>query len=165
MPMVGSTLVNLLKQKEKIMTKLTSLDLTPFYRQAIGIDSLFDRLMHNIDMASTKSEGNYPPYNIIKTGEESYEIQIAVAGFAEGEVEINFHEGQLVITGEKNTDDSDTQYLHRGISARKFIRTFQLSDYVEVRDAAMKDGILTVSLQRIVPEEMKPKRIAISYAK
>lgn len=164
MPMVGSTLVNLLKQKEKIMTKLTSLDLTPFYRQAIGIDSLFDRLMHNIDVASSQAN-NYPPYNIIKTGEDSYEIQIAVAGFAEGEVEINFHEGQLVITGEKNTDDSDTQYLHRGISARKFIRTFQLSDYVEVREAAMKDGILTVSLQRIVPEEMKPKRIAISYAK
>jgi molecular chaperone IbpA len=70
-----------------------------------------------------------------------------------------------VITGEKNTDDSDTQYLHRGISARKFIRTFQLSDYVEVREATIKDGILTVSLQRIVPEEMKPKRIAISYAK
>lgn len=146
------------------MTKLTSLDLTPFYRQAIGIDSLFDRLMHNIDVASSQAN-NYPPYNIIKTGEDSYEIQIAVAGFAEGEVEINFHEGQLVITGEKNTDDSDTQYLHRGISARKFIRTFQLSDYVEVREAAMKDGILTVSLQRIVPEEMKPKRIAISYAK
>ena len=164
MPMVGSTLVNLLKQKEKIMTKLTSLDLTPFYRQAIGIDSLFDRLMHNIDVASSQAN-NYPPYNIIKTGEDSYEIQIAVAGFAEGEVEINFHEGQLVITGEKNTDDSDTQYLHRGISARKFIRTFQLSDYVEVREATMKDGILIVSLQRIVPEEMKPKRIAISYAK
>ena len=164
MPMVGPTLVNLLKQKEKIMTKLTSLDLTPFYRQAIGIDSLFDRLMHNIDVASSQAN-NYPPYNIIKTGEDSYEIQIAVAGFAEGEVEINFHEGQLVITGEKNTDDSETQYLHRGISARKFIRTFQLSDYVEVREAGMKDGILTVSLQRIVPEEMKPKRIAITYTK
>jgi molecular chaperone IbpA len=148
------------------MTKITSLDLTPFYRQAIGIDGLFDRLMHNIDMASANNGGNnYPPYNIIKTGEDSYEIQIAVAGFAEGEVELNFHEGQLVITGEKNTDDSDTQYLHRGISARKFIRTFQLSDYVEVREATIKDGILTVSLQRIVPEEMKPKRIAISYAK
>lgn len=146
------------------MTKLTSLDLTPFYRQAIGIDSLFDRLMHNIDVASSQAN-NYPPYNIIKTGEDSYEIQIAVAGFEEGEVEINFHEGQLVITGEKNTDDSETQYLHRGISARKFIRTFQLSDYVEVREAEMKNGILTVSLQRIVPEEMKPKRIAISYAK
>jgi molecular chaperone IbpA len=164
MPMVGSTLVNLLKQKEKTMTKLTSLDLTPFYRQAIGIDSLFDRLMHNIDLASSNAN-NYPPYNIVKTNEDSYEIQIAVAGFAEGEVEINFHEGQLVITGEKNTDDSETQYLHRGISARKFIRTFQLSDYVEVREAGMKDGILTVSLQRIVPEEMKPKRIAISYTK
>ena len=164
MPMVGSTLVDLLKQKEKTMTKLTSLDLTPFYRQAIGIDSLFDRLMHNIDLASSNAN-NYPPYNIVKTNEDSYEIQIAVAGFAEGEVEINFHEGQLVITGEKNTDDSETQYLHRGISARKFIRTFQLSDYVEVREAGMKDGILTVSLQRIVPEEMKPKRIAISYTK
>jgi len=146
------------------MTKITSLDLSPFYRQAIGIDGLFDRLMHNIDLASSNAN-NYPPYNIIKTGEDSYEIQIAVAGFAEGEVEINFHDGNLVITGEKNTDDSETQYLHRGISARKFIRTFQLSDYVEVKEAIMKDGILTVTLQRIVPEEMKPKRIAITYTK
>ena len=161
--MVGPTLVNLLK-KEKIMTKITSLDLSPFYRQAIGIDGLVDRLMHNIDLASSNAN-NYPPYNIIKTGEDSYEIQIAVAGFAEGEVEINFHDGNLVITGEKNTDDSETQYLHRGISARKFIRTFQLSDYVEVKEAIMKDGILTVTLQRIVPEEMKPKRIAITYTK
>ena len=88
-----------------------------------------------------------------------------MAGFAEGEVNVDFHEGQLVITGEKNTDDSELNYLHRGISARKFLRTFQLADYVEVRDAVMKDGILNVHLQRIVPEEMKPKRIAISYAK
>ena len=160
--MVGPTLVNLLK-KENVMTKITSFDLTPFYRNTIGVDRLFARIMDQFDHA-TQSQ-NYPPYNILKTGEDTYEIQVAVAGFAEGEVNVDFHEGQLVITGEKNTDDAELNYLHRGISARKFVRTFQLADYVEVRDAVMKDGILNVHLQRIVPEEMKPKRIAISYAK
>lgn len=145
------------------MTKINAFDLTPFYRNTIGVDRLFDRIMDQIDHATTAN--NYPPYNILKTGEDSYEIQIAVAGFAEGEVNVDYHEGQLVITGEKNSDDTELNFLHRGISARKFIRTFQLADYVEVKNAIMKDGILNVSLQRIVPEEMKPKRIAINYAK
>lgn len=145
------------------MTKITSFDLTPFYRNTIGVDRLFDRIMDQID--HTASSQNYPPYNILRTGEDSYEIQVAVAGFTEGEVTVDYHEGQLVINGEKNTDDSEINYLHRGISARKFLRTFQLADYVEVCDAVMKDGILSVHLKRIVPEEMKPKRIEISYAK
>ena len=145
------------------MTKITSFDLTPFYRNTIGVDRLFDHIMDQFDHAAQSQ--NYPPYNILKTGDDAYEIQIAVAGFTEGEVSVDFHEGQLVVTGEKNNDESEINYLHRGISARKFSRTFQLADYVEVRDAVMKDGILCVHLQRLVPEEMKPKRIAISYVK
>ena len=141
------------------MTKITSLDLTPFYRNTIGMDRLFDRIVSQFDHAT---QTNYPPYDIVKTGEDSYEIRVAVAGFAQGEVDVTFHEGQLVITGEKNTEET-VNYLHHGISARKFTRSFQLAEYVEVKSAIAQDGILTVRLERIVPETAKPKTIAITY--
>jgi molecular chaperone IbpA len=144
------------------MTKITSFDLTPFYRSTVGIDSLFDRITRNIDMAA--NAGNYPPYNIVKTGDETYEIQIAAAGFRQDEIEVEVKDGQLVVQGgQGNQARPEVEYLHHGISNRSFIRTFQLSDYVEVREAAMKDGILTVQLERQIPEAMKPKKIAISY--
>jgi len=144
------------------MTKITSFDLTPFYRSTVGIDSLFDRITRNIDMAA--NAGNYPPYNIVKTGDETYEIQIAAAGFRQDEIEVEVKDGQLVVQGgQGNQARPEVEYLHHGISNRAFIRTFQLSDYVEVREATMKDGILTVRLERQVPEAMKPKKIAISY--
>jgi molecular chaperone IbpA len=144
------------------MTKITSFDLTPFYRSTVGIDSLFDRITRNIDMAA--NAGNYPPYNIVKTGDETYEIQIAAAGFRQDEIEVEVKDGQLVVQGgQGNQARPEVEYLHHGISNRSFIRTFQLSDYVEVREAAMKDGILTVRLERQIPEAMKPKKIAISY--
>jgi molecular chaperone IbpA len=144
------------------MTKITSFDLTPFYRSTVGIDSLFDRITRNIDMAA--NAGNYPPYNIVKTGDETYEIQIAAAGFRQDEIEVEVKDGQLVVQGgQGNQARPEVEYLHHGISNRSFIRTFQLSDYVEVKEAAMKDGILTVQLERQIPEAMKPKKIAISY--
>jgi molecular chaperone IbpA len=144
------------------MTRLTTMDLNPFYRNSVGIDRLFDRLMHQVDTAGST---NYPPYNILKTGDNSYKIEIAVAGFAQGEVSVNVNEGNLVITGEKNITDLPDGYTyeHQGISARRFLRSFTLADYVEVTDAASKDGILTITLERQVPEAMKPKTIAISY--
>ena len=166
MPKVGSTLYVTCLTKEKTMTKITTLDLSPFYRNSIGVDKLFDRMMHQIDTAAA-STTNYPPYNIVKTGENTYEIQVAVAGFTQGEVTVNVNEGQLIITGEKlSTDLPDGHvYEHQGISARRFIRTFTLAEYVEVVDAVSRDGILTVSLERQVPEAMKPKTIAITYTK
>jgi molecular chaperone IbpA len=145
------------------MTRLTTLDLSPFYRNSIGVDRLFDRLIGQNDAGSTTQ--NYPPYNIVKTGENTYEIQVAVAGFAQGEVEINVKEGNLIITGEKlsaELPDGHT-YEHQGISARRFVRSFTLADYVEVTNAVSRDGILTVSLERKVPEALQPKTIAISY--
>ena len=148
------------------MTRLTTLDLSPFYRNSVGIDHLFDRMIHQIDTAAATTT-NYPPYNIVKTGENTYEIQVAVAGFTQGEVTVNVNEGQLIITGEKlSTDLPEGQvYEHQGISARRFIRTFTLADYVEVIDAQSQDGILTVSLERRVPEALLPKTIAITYKK
>ena len=144
------------------MTKITTLDLSPFYRNSIGVDRLFDRIVNQFDHSTAN---NYPPYNIVKTGEDTFEIQVAVAGFGQGDIEVNFHEEQLVITGEKKSDsDLNIEYQHHGISARKFVRSFSLADYVEVLDAIAKDGILTVRLQRVVPEAMKPKSIAITYA-
>ena len=142
------------------MTKITSFDLTPFYRSTVGIDSLFDRITRNIDMAA--NAGNYPPYDIVKTGEETYEIRVAVAGFTLDMINIEVKDGQLIVEGNGGALEN-VEYLHHGISNRSFLRTFQLSDYVEVRDAVMKDGILTVKLERIIPEAMKPKKIAISY--
>ena len=146
------------------MTRLTTLDLSPFYRNSVGVDKLFDRLMGQIDAGGTTQ--NYPPYNIVKTGENAYEIQVAVAGFTQGEVEVNVKEGNLIIAGEKLSADlpEGHTYEHQGISARRFIRTFTLADYVEVTNAVSKDGILTVSLERKVPEALQPKTIAITYA-
>ena len=147
------------------MTKITTLDLSPFYRNSIGIDRLFDRITNQIDTANSNT--NYPPYNILKTGENTYEIQVAVAGFTQGEVEVNVNEGQLVITGEKPVTElpEGHTYEHHGISARRFVRSFTLDNYVEVISALSQDGILTIKLERKLPEAMKPKTIAISYAK
>jgi molecular chaperone IbpA len=143
------------------MTKITSFDLTPFYRNAIGVDRLFDRITQQIDHAAGT---NYPPYNIVETGENTYEVQVAVAGFTQGEIEIFVKNGELNITGEKiETLTEGHIYRHQGIGARKFIRTFSLGDYVEVKSATSKDGILTVKLERIIPESAKPKTIAITY--
>ena len=148
------------------MTKITTLDLSPFYRNSIGVDKLFDRMMHQIDTAAA-STTNYPPYNIVKTGDTTYSLEVAVAGFTEGEVTVNVNEGQLIITGEKLSTDLPEGHLyeHQGISARRFIRTFTLADYVEVTNAVSRDGILTVSLERQVPEALLPKTIAITYTK
>ena len=145
------------------MTRLTTLDLTPFYRSAIGVDRLFDRIVGQLDSTTTPS--NYPPYNILKTGENTYEVQVAVAGFKQGEVNVEVKEGTLVVTGEKieTVLPEGYSYEHQGISSRRFIRTFSLADYVEVKNAVSKDGILTVALERIVPDALLPKSIAITY--
>lgn len=144
------------------MTKITSFDLTPFYRNTVGMDRLFDRITRQLD--ATTAPNNYPPYDIVKTGDDNYEIRVAVAGFSQGEIDVTFQEGQLVITGEKRPqDDAAQEYLHHGISARKFTRSFSLAEYVIVQSAVARDGILTVCLERIVPEHARPKSITIAY--
>ena len=144
------------------MTRFTSLDLSPFYRNSVGVDRLFDRLVNQID----NSTNTYPPYNILKTGENTYEIQVAVAGFTQGEIDVTVKDGEVIITGEKHAEalPEGHVYKHQGISARRFIRSWTMGDYVEVVDAICKDGILTVRFERVVPESVKPKSIAITYA-
>lgn len=143
------------------MTRITSFDLTPFYRNTVGIDRLFDRITSQIDSAAT---GNYPPYDIVRTAEDQYEIRLAAAGFRQGEIDVGFHEGRLTVQGSKAQEPKDdVEYLHHGISHRSFVRTFTLADYVQVQEAVMQDGVLTVKLRRELPESQKPKSIAISY--
>ena len=147
---------------DKTLT-LRSFDIPQLHKFGIGFDNLFDDLMR---VGSMQTNSNYPPHNVIKTGEDTVTIEVAVAGFAEGEIDISLEKRQLVIKGErKRDDDASYEYLHRGISRRDFTHTFTLADHVEVRNASIQDGILSVYLERQVPEEARPKSIAITYTK
>jgi molecular chaperone IbpA len=145
------------------MTRITSLDLNPFYRNSVGFNQLFDRITSNIDTA----QQSYPPYNIIRTSDEHYLIEIAAAGFLKTDVEITMENGTLTVTGKqiKKVDGEDEangiEYLHRGLSGRNFTRTFNLAEYVEVKSADMNNGILSIHLEKKIPEAMKPKTIEI----
>ena len=145
------------------ITRFDTAALAHLNRALIGFDTLFNDIEHR----SQANTVNYPPYNILKHDENTFEVQVAVAGFSEGEVEVSVKDGNLVMSGDKQPEAQivGTEYLHQGISARRFIRTFSLADYVEVVDASSRDGILTVRLERKLPEAMKPKTIAITYAK
>jgi molecular chaperone IbpA len=146
------------------MTKtlhLRSFDIPAFNKFGIGFENLFDDLQR---VTQTQSSTNYPPHNVIKTGDHTVTIEVAVAGFAEGEIDVSLDQRLLTITGaRKNEKDQEHEYLHRGISARDFKQTFPLAEHVEVKGAAIKDGILTVLLEREIPESAKPKSIAIAY--
>ena len=139
---------------------MRSFDFTPLYRATVG----FDRMMNLLDTASRVDEGalSYPPYNIEKTGEDSYRIAMAVAGFSEDDLDITVKEQSLVIAGKKKQAESeDATYLHRGIATRAFERRFDLADHIRVIGAALENGLLFVDLVREVPEAMKPRSIAI----
>ena len=140
---------------------LRSLDIPSIHKFAVGFDNMFDDLMR-----TSQVNTNYPPYNIVKHTEDNFSIELAVAGFKDGEVTITTERNQLVVKGEQVTDLDDTkEYLHKGISARNFVRTWTLADHVEVVGATSENGILTISLERKIPEEQKPKTIAINYTK
>ena len=140
---------------------LRSFDVPQLHKFGIGFDNMFDELMR---VSSLQTNSNYPPHNVIKTGEDTVTIEVAVAGFAEGEIDIALDKRLLTITGaRKRSEDEKHEYLHGGISSRDFKHTFTLAEHVEVKSAAIKDGILAVHLEREVPEEAKPKTIAITY--
>lgn len=128
----------------------------PFF---IGFDKMFDKLA-----SSTPGQSNYPPYNIIKTEDNKYELELAIAGFSRDEIEIEVKDGVLSIEGRKDVEEGKN-YLHKGISARAFRRVFTLADTIVVKGADLADGILTVDLENIIPEEKKPKKIEIGYSK
>lgn len=158
---------NLLIKGENKMTgntlTLRSLDIPAIHRFGIGFDSMLDELMR---MNATQSNNNYPPYNIVQNSEDNFAIELAVAGFTEGEISITIENRMLTITGNKIQDlDNPKEYLHRGISYRNFQREFILGEHVEVKNAEHTNGILTITCERLVPEDKKPKNIVINYNK
>jgi molecular chaperone IbpA len=145
---------------------LRSLDIPSIHKFGIGFDSILDELMR---VNAQQTNTNYPPYNIVKHSEDAFAIELAVAGFREGDIKITLEKNVLTIKGEQTVSidelEKDVEYVHRGISARNFDRTFTLADYVEVLGAKAENGILTIELERQVPEEQKPKTVAITYKK
>ena len=139
---------------------MRTFDLTPLYRSTVG----FDRLFSLLDQATgVESAPSYPPYNIERTGENAYRITVAVAGFAEPELSIEVKENTLTIRGEKQVKQNEKsgEVLYQGIAARAFERRFQLADHVEVKGAALENGLLHVDLAREIPEAMKPRSVPI----
>lgn len=133
-----------------------------FDKVFVGFDDQFNR-MAKIHDDLTKSIPNYPPYNIKKTGDNTYVIELAVAGFAKQDIEIELADGKMLIKGNVHSDDSDSadSFLFRGIANRAFTRTFALDDQIEVKDAEMFNGMLKVFLERIIPEHKKPKKVEV----
>jgi molecular chaperone IbpA len=136
---------------------MRTFDLAPLYRSTVGFDRLFSML------DGFESAPGYPPYNIERTGENTYRISVAVAGFGEDDLSIEAKENTLTIKGEKQAKDEGKRgdVLYQGIAARTFERVFQLADYVQVKGAALENGLLHVDLVREIPEAKKPRRIAI----
>ena len=147
------------------MTQFTlhSIDLPALHRHAIGFDQLFDQL--NKTFANSKTDGNYPPHNVVKLDDTHYVLELAVAGFSETEIDLELKDNTLTVKGDRNKTDKEVEYLHKGISTRNFVRTFPLAEHIQVKGATVKNGILSVALEEIVPEEQKAKKIAITFAK
>jgi len=137
---------------------MRTIDFSPLYRSVVG----FDRLADLLDAATNETASGYPPYNIERTGENSYRIEIAVAGFKPKDLDIEIKENLLTVQGRKSETDETRRYVHRGLAERNFERRFQLADYVLVTDAQLADGLLSLSLKRELPEALKPRRIEIS---
>ena len=139
---------------------MTAFDLNPLFRTAIG----FDRLVRIMDNAAASAELSYPPYNIERTGEDAYRLTMAVAGFAPEDIELTVKDNALLVAGRPSAEAGKTEMLHRGIAGRAFERKFALADHIVVEGADLVHGLLHVSLKRVVPEALKPRRIAVGGA-
>ena len=137
---------------------MRTFDFAPLYRSVVGFDRLADLL--EAAQSETASTG-YPPYNIERTGENEYRIEIAVAGFKPDELNVEVKENLLTVQGRKAANDESKTFLHRGLAERNFERRFQLADYVVVTEANLADGLLAIALKRELPEALKPRRIEI----
>ena len=137
----------------------TNFDLSGFRRSTIGFDRLFDLLESS---AAAQNADGYPPFDLEHDGEDGYRITLAVAGFKPEEIDITAHQNLLTVSGRKAEDGQDDgRYLHRGIARRGFERRFELADFVQVKGADMKDGLLTIDLLREIPEAMRPRKVEI----
>lgn len=150
------------------MSTYITLDLPTLHRSFVGFDQLFEEINRTFNVSKTD---NYPPHNIIRTGDTRYLIEMAVAGFQENEIDIEtvtnpYGQNVLTIRGERKREaEADWNYLHRGLATRNFERSFPLNENVEVIGAAVSNGILSISLEHKVPETQKPKKVAITYKK
>ncbi|MBT2245991.1 MULTISPECIES: Hsp20 family protein [Sphingobium] len=135
----------------------TAFDFAPYRRSTVGFDRLFNMLE-----AGQREDDGFPPFDIVKDGEDSYRITLAVAGFRPDEIEVVAQQNQLTVTGKRAEDGDKSEYLHRGIATRSFERRFQLADFIEAGEAWFEHGLLSIQLKRVVPEAMKPRRIEIS---
>ncbi|WP_066806312.1 Hsp20 family protein [Sphingomonas asaccharolytica] len=137
---------------------MRNFDFAPYRRSTVGFDRLFDLMETGL---RTDAADGYPPFDIVREGEDSYRITLAVAGFRPDDIEIVAQQNQLTVTG-KRADDADTgEFLHRGIATRAFERRFQLADFIEAGDARFENGLLSIELKRVIPEAMKPRKIVI----
>jgi molecular chaperone IbpA len=138
----------------------SAFDFAPFRRSTVGFDRLFDML----ENSSLGNGGeNYPPFDLIKEGDNEYRIELAVAGFGSDEIDITSQQNQLIVSGRKSdeTEEKGSDYIYRGIANRSFERRFALADHIQVKGAGLKDGLLSIDLVREIPEAMKPKKINI----
>lgn len=137
----------------------SAFDFAPYRRSTVGFDRLFDMLENN----SGQSQENYPPFDLIKKGDNDYCIQLAVAGFRPDEIDITAQQNVLLVSGRKSdeTEDKDGDFIYRGIANRSFERRFALADHIQVKGADLKDGMLSIELVREIPEAMKPRKIHI----
>jgi molecular chaperone IbpA len=137
-----------------------SYDFSPLFRTAIG----FDRLARLVDSLPDNTAASYPPYNIEKVGDDSYRLSLAVAGFAADDIELTVKENTLVVAGRVAQENAKGEFLHRGIAARAFTRRFVLADHMVVEGADIANGMLHVTIKRVVPEALKSRRIEIKTA-
>ena len=138
----------------------SAFDFAPFRRSTVGFDRLFD-MLENSNL--TQAQENYPPFDLIKKGENDYCIELAVAGFKPDEIDITAQQNVLIVSGRKSdeTGEKGSDYIYRGIANRSFERRFALADHIQVRGADLKDGLLSIDLVREIPEAMKPRKIDI----
>jgi molecular chaperone IbpA len=139
--------------------QIVRFDTNALNRALLGFDSLFNDFEGRF---ANQIKDNYPPYNILKHSEDSYEIEVAVTGFAPEEVTVEIDQNQLVIKGQRQREDADPQYLHRGLATRDFTRSWTLAEHMEVGEGKIKNGVLTIALTRVVPEALKPRQLKIT---
>jgi molecular chaperone IbpA len=141
-----------------MLTKMRTIDFSPLYRSVVG----FDRLAQLLETATADAASGYPPYNIERTDENAYRIELAVAGFKPEELNIEVKQNLLTVQGRKAANDEQRRFLHRGLAERDFERRFQLADYVVVTEAQISDGLLSINLKRELPDALKTRRIEIA---
>jgi len=149
-----------LLNQEDLEMRTSAFDFSPYRRSTVGFDRLF-----NLLEAGAREDDGYPPFDILREGEDSYRITLAVAGFRPEDIEVVAQQNLLTVTGKRAEDNGQGEYLHRGIATRTFERRFQLADFVEAGDARFENGLLSITLRRVVPEAIKPRRIEIAGGK